>query len=286
VQDSPIATPDKFEGSPVTLQRMRQLANQTAPPSRIEIYQDSANWVTGAPVTEVPTPNGNDPLAVARILQVRLCFAKGDPWTRYYLLSALDSPLVDLLNVRYLLSWAPSDVPLLHHPKFPKIANLPGHHVYENRNVLPRFFLVHQVARAKDLAEALVMLQAPGFDPQRTAIVEGPLDFDSAGSPGEYPVKVLSYKPREAVLEVANPSPSFLVTSETYYPGWRAFVDSQERPITLTNGAFRGLSVPSGHHRITMRFQPVIFWYGVAIGAAAWGFWLWAACYPKRALLR
>jgi hypothetical protein len=44
-----------------------------------------------------------------------------------------------------------------------------------------------------------------------------------------------------------------------------------ERPLVLTNAAFRGLPVAAGRHRITMRFAPAILGYGFALSAAAWG---------------
>ena len=33
----------QFEGTPITLDRMRELVNQTRPPSRVDVYQDSKN---------------------------------------------------------------------------------------------------------------------------------------------------------------------------------------------------------------------------------------------------
>ena len=220
---------------------------------------------------QVPTASGNDPLALTRLLAVRRCFAPGPEWVRDLTVSALDSPLVDLLNIRYLLTWAPSEALLLKHPKFPKVATLPGHHVHENRTVLPRFYLVGQVQRASDLQEARATVCGPGFDPRRTAVVEGMGQFPSSGVPLERPVKVLRYSRREVELEVDSPAPAFLVTSEVHYPGWRAFVDGVERPLVLTNAAFRGLPVAAGRHRITMRFAPAILGYGFALSAAAWG---------------
>ena len=53
-------------------------------------------------------------------------------------------------------------------------------------------------------------------------------------------------------------------------PGWRAFVDGEEEPLSLTNVAFRGMQVPTGRHRIEMRFEPRILWHGAVISLVAW----------------
>jgi hypothetical protein len=273
----PSVSSEQFEGSEATLQRVRDLVNQTVPPARIDVFQDSANWSRSAAMLEVPTANGDDPLALKRLLQVRRLFAKGPPWLRYWEVSELDSPLLDLLNVRYLLSWAPSDELIVRHPKFPKVAGLPGHHVYENRSVLPRFFLVSQVRRVKSLRHALAVLGSRSFDPHRTAVVEGAVELPAMGDAGPArPVHVLEYGRRRVGLDVDSPAPAFLVSSEVYYPGWRAFVDGREAPLVMTNAAFRGLAVPQGRHRVTMRFTPLILGYGLALSLIGWGGLAWA----------
>ena len=70
---------------------------------------------------------------------------------------------------------------------------------------------------------------------------------------------------RTVMLETDAPHAAFLVTSEAYYPGWRARIDDREQPLVLTNAAFRGFEIPAGRHHIEMRFSPRIIWYGSAI---------------------
>ncbi len=63
---------------------------------------------------------------------------------------------------------------------------------------------------------------------------------------------------------IANPSqPAYLVLSDTYYPGWKCFVDGREQEIYRVNYAMRGVFLTSGTHRITFRFEPLT----VRIGA-------------------
>ncbi len=75
---------------------------------------------------------------------------------------------------------------------------------------------------------------------------------------------------RRVVLDVESPVRAWLVTSEAYYPGWRTFVDGGERPFVMTNGAFRGLLISVGKHRIEMKFEPSIVWKGAALSLVAW----------------
>jgi len=43
-------------------------------------------------------------MALARLIQARLVFCQGERWGSYYQVTRPDSPVLDLLNVRYLLS--------------------------------------------------------------------------------------------------------------------------------------------------------------------------------------
>ncbi|MCL4401342.1 MAG: YfhO family protein [Acidobacteria bacterium] len=261
--DDPGVSVEQFEGSRAMLHRMQKLVNQSLPPARIEGYNDSRNWATAAPITNLPTANGDDPLALARIVKVRSLFAKGAPWERYYTLSNLNSPMLDLLNIRFVLTWAPSDQPALHHPKSILTERLLGHQVYENRDVLPRYFLVAEVRGADNIEGAIAALTSPGYDPHSMAVVEG---YPSDGSPRKLPaVEVVSYGDTRIELAVNTPVPSYLVTSETWHPGWHERIDGREEPLLITNAAFRGLPVPAGRHRISMYFAPASFWLGAGI---------------------
>ena len=254
---------DNFEGYPEVPRRLRQLVNQSVPPWRIDTINASINWAHGAPLFEVPTANGDDPFALFRYMQFRISFTGGERWGRYYEVRDPDSRLLKFLNVRYVISRVPLAKPgaLIYQE------DLPGNVVYENPNPLPRFVLVDRVRLASDAAAALGILRSPDFDPRHEAVVEdvaeGGPPLPGARSGGQ--VKVVRYEPREVVLETDTPGPAFLATSETYYPGWRAQVDGRDELLYLTNVAFRGLPVPSGHHRITMRFDPPILGWSALV---------------------
>jgi hypothetical protein len=252
----------QFGGSRELMDWIRQRLNQSSPPARFDLYNDFTGWVTTTPITQLPSANGNDPFALYRLMQVRLLFCKGERWGRFYQVSRPGSPILDLLNVRLLFSMTP--VP--DNPKFVKAADLPGRAIYESHSALPRFFLVPNVTRAEDMADAVRQLGSRSFDPAKVAVVE-------QGTAAHYPegagatVRILEYAPSQVRLRVDSAQPRYLVSSEVAYPGWRAFVDGQERPISMTNVAFRGLPVPAGTHEIVFRFRPRILLVSAGVSA-------------------
>jgi len=200
-------------------------------------------------------------------MQVRLAFARGERWGAYYQISDLESPVVDLAGIRYILSRHPIEAGLAHRAGLVHVADLAAEKVYENTQVLPRFYLVNRLQPAQGMEEAAALLRARDFDPRIEAIVEGhpPPPAGPAGA-----VRVLRYSARRVELEVDAPAATFLVTSETHYPGWRAYLDGHECPIYYTNVAFRGVAVPAGRHRVRFEFAPAILWRSAFLSLLAW----------------
>jgi uncharacterized membrane protein YfhO len=62
-----------------------------------------------------------------------------------------------------------------------------------------------------------------------------------------------------AAPEVADlaSTPGLLVFSENYYPGWKATVNGKPAKIVEVDGGLRGVVVPAGGSRISMRYRPL-----------------------------
>jgi uncharacterized membrane protein YfhO len=59
-----------------------------------------------------------------------------------------------------------------------------------------------------------------------------------------------------------------VVLSDTWYPGWEAWVDGKPARIYEVYGALRGVVVEKGDHRIEMRFRPRSVYLGLAMTLA------------------
>ncbi len=78
----------------------------------------------------------------------------------------------------------------------------------------------------------------------------------------------LSYRaisPTEITLEVSSPTPGKVVIRDLFYPGWHAFVDEQEVPISFYAPFFRSVPVPDGNHMVTMAYRPMSIALGIKI---------------------
>jgi hypothetical protein len=159
--------------------------------------------------------------------------------------------LMDLLNVKYEIS-------------------------HETRNFglrethLPRAFLVPRFELV-DKEKILNALIEPGFDPSQAVLFENgshdvklpPQRNDSPADLGK--VNIVSYRPDSITLSVHASSRALLFLSEVYYPGWKAYVDGEPRPVLRGNYLFRVIEVPEGTHLVKFIFEPLPIKAGICV---------------------
>ena len=267
VKEEPGVTHEAFEGSRELLNEVRSYADQDYPPARIDALGGGMDWATSGPIIEVPTANGVSPMALEHVIQLRLLLHSGERWGWYYPVENLDSPALDLMNVKYLVASQKAAVRLRSLPRFRSLESLPlGMELFENLSVLPRFFLVNKVrlATSDRAVRELVERQLVNF--RDTAVTNQPVStLDATGVGDSGTVRVLDYQADSLRLSVRSPHVAFLVMAESFYPGWRAWIDGAAVEILRTDIAFRGLVVPAGTHEVTLRFAPAILPISLAV---------------------
>jgi uncharacterized membrane protein YfhO len=112
------------------------------------------------------------------------------------------------------------------------------------------------------------LIRSPGFDPARTVVVEEPLSLPSTGGvPGT--VQWMSRKNASFELKLESNTDSVLVLSQTYYPGWKAFVDGKQTPVFPADFALTGIAVGPGAHVVAFTFDPPSFKIGLLLSAVS-----------------
>jgi hypothetical protein len=139
--------------------------------------------------------------------------------------------------------------------------------------------VVYQARMVNDEETALAAVTAPAFDPNAEAILESiePSQFGLALDPNRFTTQVMLDRY------------GWVVVSDVYYPGWRAFVDGQPQPTLRANYLFRAVAVPAGQHTVTFEYAPLSVTMGLAISAAAivvWaGLWIFQVARLKAAFV-
>jgi uncharacterized membrane protein YfhO len=79
-------------------------------------------------------------------------------------------------------------------------------------------------------------------------------------------VEIKDYSPNKVILNINTPSSGILVLSDTFYPGWKAFVDLEETEIMKANTVMRAAIIPKGKHIVKFVYDPAPFNYGLRLG--------------------
>jgi uncharacterized membrane protein YfhO len=82
------------------------------------------------------------------------------------------------------------------------------------------------------------------------------------GEGKERRVEFVSETNNHLVLQATSEEDSLLVLSDTYYPGWRAFVDGKKTKIYRADYTFRAIPISAGRHRVEFVYDPLSFKLG------------------------
>mgnify|MGYP005839267931 FL=1 len=215
------------------------------------------------------------------------------------------TPLIDLYGVKYVISVTPlgedSGLELV----YARIEGLEGRRedlikgntikLYRKKDFRLRAWLVKDF-RVMEPDDILLRLKSKDFDPAKEVLLEekplwvtpnselltpnslggSPWEVgDRSGSPlrkkkdvGEplsgLPEFISETNTRLQLLVEAKED-SFLVLSDTYFPGWKAYVDGKEEKIHRANYTFRAVSLPQGKHKVEFVYRPMSFRLGCVI---------------------
>lgn len=172
--------------------------------------------------------------------------------------NALDSPLLDALNVKYVITEE-----AIASPRYTLVYE--GEvRVYRNEGAMPRAWVLPLTATVfhRDPSAALRR-----FDPRFYVVVDQPIPgVERFGAPGTpRPATVTAYGINEVWIDVAVEEPSWLVLADTFFPGWVAYRrpigagEEAERPLEIyaADGLFRAVILPPGRWTVRFRYSPM-----------------------------
>jgi len=188
--------------------------------------------------------------------------------------------LIDLYGVKYIISVTPLDEDPRLELIYSRLEGLEGKRedllkgntvkLYRRRNAFPRAWLVKDF-RVLDAKEILSKLRSKDFYPDKEALLEEkPLgvtpnsELRTPNSLGGLP-EFISENNNRLQLLVRSSENTFLVLSDTYFLGWKAYVDGKEEKIYRANYNFRAIPLRAGTHKVEFIYDPLSFKVGAII---------------------
>ena len=140
---------------------------------------------------------------------------------------------------------------------------------FRDVSALPRAVLVPEAVGVPHERAIAVALSAD-FDPRTIAVLEdaetvprGPR-WDAAHTT----LRLLRREPGWIELAAGLPDRGVLVVFESFEKGWRADVDGDAAAVSPADGAFLGVVLPAGEHRVRLRYVPPGLAAGLGLFAA------------------
>ncbi len=184
------------------------------------------------------SPSGYDPMAVKEYTEAYLEIINADfsgNISRYSQLERYDSKALGEFNVKYLLV-----------VKRGKLGKLGGDDIN---------YTIDQKEWKKV------------FETNETAVLENTnykararLVGDNGGD-----VKITSYTPNIVKISYDGGKGKTLLLADTWYPGWKAFVNDKETDIEKCDGIFRCIKLNDDTGEVVFDYQPASFWLGMKI---------------------
>lgn len=201
------------------------------------------------------------------------------PTRRYGLIHNFSSPLLNYNNVEFIIDYKKGlfgevnrdgwfEKSLLT-DKFQQTFSENRVTVFRNKSNLPRVWLTTNYKIIKEKSQIIKELENTQNQADRLVVLEE--------NPGilienkKLSAEIKNYKETDDTININlfSSENSLLFVSQTYYPGWRAFIDKKETRVIRSNYTFQAIAVPKGDHFVEFVYQPSSFKKGLVISFAS-----------------
>ncbi len=200
------------------------------------------------------------------------------PYTRYLNVVNTNSSLLDLVGTKYLLGvkydpygkirpWGEINKAAINQNKYKPVFESGESIVFQNQTAMPRVDLFYQAESEMNNVRAVEKL-VEGFDFRNVLLLneEAPSQY----APGENDsVQITKYSENIISFQTKTENGAYLFLSDTYYPGWKAYVNGKAGKILRADSVFRAVELPPGAATVEMIYSPDSFKAGAVISAIA-----------------
>lgn len=142
--------------------------------------------------------------------------------------------------------------------------------IYENKKVLPRFFLTSSYIVESD-RQKIVDEIFKSANNKTIVLEENVPSIIKLQTDPNAKIKLISYTPnRNSFISTAATDMLFFI-SDAYYEGWKVNIDQQPAKIYRANYSFRAVVVPAGKHTLIFTYAPQSYYFGLLISEVTIG---------------
>ena len=177
---------------------------------------------------------------------------------------------LNLANVKYIVLNQNDTAPSISLHLEPVVKDK-GFILYNNLSAFDRAFMVYDYKVANNDNEFLELTNNLSAQLHNLAVIMirdikyASFKTNLSGINNHSEITFLRYQPTFIKMKVNTSSPGLLVISNTFFPGWKAYVDNQESEIIRTDYAFDGIFLTQGDHTVILEYKPLSFLIGLVL---------------------
>ncbi|MBI3559116.1 hypothetical protein HY085_01855 [Candidatus Gottesmanbacteria bacterium] len=178
---------------------------------------------------------------------------KEDPLKTFARVSSSSAKLLSIAGIKYIIS------PLEIRPEertgitfFATASAQPLIRIYKNNNAYPHAYLTRNYLVAQNIPDLVKKLS----DPQNQAVILEKTPNIPYFPDLPNPALVTKNEDLEVEIETQSTVSALLILSDSYYPGWQAFINDKPTEILPANLNQRAIIVPEGSWRVRFVYRP------------------------------
>jgi len=129
-------------------------------------------------------------------------------------------------------------------------------------NSLSRFMLFKNFEVVHDDNTMLEKLKKQDFKPTEKLLLEVDPHIPAVNVPAEK-LQFSSLKTDKLDLDITSDAPALVFFNDSFHKGWEAYVNGIRKPVIRADFNFMAVAVPAGTSKVTFRFHPKTFTYGL-----------------------
>ncbi|MGD8849253.1 MAG: YfhO family protein [Anaerolineales bacterium] len=148
--------------------------------------------------------------------------------------------------------------------------------IYKDLGETTRARLLPRAIPVQSQYEALTKLTSTPFEATYEILIEAEDNALPVGSIGDARI-IDQSNPNQVHVVSSSQDGGWLLLSESWYPGWRVFIDGEQTDLYRADYLFMGAWVPAGQHRVEFSYRPTYIipvalmtalgWLGVVLAA-------------------
>jgi hypothetical protein len=183
-------------------------------------------------------------------------------YKKYISTDSIDLRLLGLFNVKYIIVGKRKIIPSNLHYLF-SADNLT---IYENPLYKPRAYFAYNTIIAEDDTVESQSILNRNFDGSKALLLRKDTSRDIQGlTQGINSIHFDKSENEYVEISAETDTKGIFILTDTYYPGWKCYVNGIEKPIYQVNYCMRGVVLEPGISKVVFKFEPIVFTIGAGI---------------------